>query len=125
MKTLTHRRQNDEIRNDVILFAEEGNEHYGDNIWTLKTELPIVNDQLIRFAASFYNVDADEAAELVNPEDIVSDAGAWDDRQFVSDLWQAMESGEVEMVAGYRTCDGAIVIDREGVELTYSLDEEW
>jgi hypothetical protein len=124
MKTLTHRRQNDELGTDIILFAEDGNDHYGDNIWTLNTELPEVTEQLINFAADFYSVDTDEAADLVNPDDIVSDAGAWDDRQFVSDLWQSMEAGAIEMSVGYRTNDGAVVIDREGVELTHSIEED-
>ena len=102
----------------VILFAEEGNDHYGDIYYELKTKLPEVSDELVAFAAEYYSVDEDEARELVDPSDIVDTAGAWDDVQFVSDLWQAMEAGEVKGSGGFRTQDGAVVIDIDAVELT-------
>ena len=75
----------------VILFAEEGNEHYGDFYYELETELPQVTDELVAFTAEYYGIDKDEARDLVDPSDIVDTAGAWDDVQFVSDVWQAME----------------------------------
>ena len=102
----------------VVLFAENGNEHYGDVCYQLGTDLPKVSDEIIAFAANYYAVDAEEATELVDPANIVDTAGAWDDTQFVSDLWQEMESGKISESAGYRTQDGAVVIDRYGVELT-------
>ena len=102
----------------VILFAEEGNEHYGDFYYELETELPQVTDELVAFTAEYYGIDKDEARDLVDPSDIVDTAGAWDDVQFVSDVWQAMEFGQIKESAGYRTQDGAVVIDLEGVELT-------
>jgi hypothetical protein len=105
-------------KSHVILFAESGNDHYGDIYYELETELPSVPAELIAFVAEYYDIDEDEARELVDPSDIVDTAGAWDDVQFVSDLWQAMESGEIKECAGYRTQDGAVVIDLEGVELT-------
>jgi len=119
MNALTHRRQTDKLANDrVILFAEgDDNDGYGEHIWQLITDLPGVTDELIKWAAIYYDVGAEEAEELVNPARIVGSAGAWDDDQFVSDLWQAMEYSEIETVAGYRTNDGAVVIDREGVEI--------
>jgi hypothetical protein len=119
--TLTHRRTNDELSDGwVVLFCDsDRNQGYGDCVWTLGTELPRVTDQLVEWAAEYYEVDEDEARSLVDPEDIVDTAGAWDDSQFVSELWQAMEGGEVEMAAGYRTEDGAVVLDRDGVEMTF------
>jgi hypothetical protein len=125
MTTLTHRRTNDNINTGhVVLFAEEGNEHYGEHVWTLNTELPRVTDELVAWAAEYYETDLDEARELVDPDDIVNTAGAWDDPQFVSELWQAMEYNKIEMVAGYRTYDGAVVVDVQGVELTKSVDAD-
>lgn len=104
----------------VILFAENGNEHYGEGhvCYVLETELPPVSDDIVAFAAEYYSIDTAEARELVDPSDIVNTAGAWDDVQFVSDLWQEMECGPIKEVAGYRTQDGAVVIDRYSVELT-------
>ena len=119
MATLTHRRHNSNLTSNVILFAESGNEQYGSNVWTLATELPYAGDDtgLIAFAAEFYGVDVDEATSLVNPSDIVDSAGAWDDQQFVSECWQRFER------TGYRTYDGAVVLDKDGVKLTFSVAE--
>jgi hypothetical protein len=93
--------------------------HYGEHVWTLHTDLPTVPQAVIDFAAEYYMCSEQSAEQLVNPDDIVCDAGAWDDPQFVSDLWQAMEFGQIEMVPGYRTEDGAVVLDRENVKLEY------
>lgn len=111
---LTHRRRNDTLKTtNIILFAaEENNEHYGPHVWVLETELPEVTAEVIAFAAEYYGVTEAEAAKLCNPKDIVGDAGAWDDAQFVSDLWQALEP------VGFRTPDGAVVLDRESVTIT-------
>ena len=123
---LTHRRTRKDIDTGyVLLFAERGNEHYGDHVWTLATPLPKVPKDVIKFAAAYYELSLAEAADLVNPEKIVSTAGAWDDPQFVSELWQAMEYGSVSPSPGYRTEDGAIVLDRTEVELIYHFDEGW
>lgn len=115
--TLTHRRTSYRESTHVMLFAERGNEHYGRHVWTLTTELPEVGAAVIEFAAEYYGISTDEAAALVNPRNIVDSAGAWDDAQFVSDLWQRFEC------IGFRTPDGAVVLDRESVALTYSVEE--
>jgi len=120
--TLTHHRMTDKIpAGYVILFSENGkSDHYGPYCWTLETELPSVEDaaELVQWTAEYYGVDASKAADLVNPSNIVDDAAAWDDPQYVSDLWQAMESGLIRESAGYRTQDGAVVIDRESVKMS-------
>jgi len=127
---LTHRRRNETHPNTVVgavLFAdveydEYRNAGYGDHCWTLVTELPVISDDLVRFAAVYYEISLDEARDVVDPENIVSHAGAWDDQNFISDLWQAMEYGEVEMVPGYRTHDGAAIIDINNVEMKYEYN---
>lgn len=115
---LTHRRHDDQlsITQDVILFADDdSNDNYGQHIWVLVTNLPAVTEDLILFAAEYYGCERDEAENLVNPKNIVCSAGAWDDRQFVSDLWQAMECGDISEQPGFRTHNGAVVIDRASV----------
>jgi len=107
----------------VILFAEEGNEHYGDIYYELNTNLPQVTEELVAYTAKYYDIDTEEARELVDLSDIVDTAGAWDDVQFVSDVWQAMECGDLKDSAGYRTQDGAVVLDREGVNLIKKKSE--
>lgn len=111
---LTHRRRTANLKGtNIIQFsASENNDHYGDNVWVLESELPEVSDAVVAFAAEFFGVDEDEARHLCNPKDIVGDAGAWDDAQFVSDLYQALEP------VGFRTPDGAVVLDRESVTIT-------
>jgi len=124
-ETLTHRRHSPELsKGDIILFAAgEGNWGYGPHVWTLQTDLPKISDELIKWTAEYYDIDLDEAEELVDPSDIVDSAGAWDDRQFVSDLWAAIEFGRIKEVAGYRTQNGAVVFDRTAVELTYEFED--
>jgi len=103
-----------------MLFCDsERNSHYGSHVWTLQTELPAVSQAVIDYAAEFFDVDQTEAESLVNPEDIVDSAGAWDDPQFASDVYQLC--GEP---VGFRTPDGAVVLDRENVELDYQFDNK-
>ncbi len=115
--TLTHRRTSTRDSKHVMLFAERGNEHYGRHVWTLATDLPEVSSEVVEFAAEYFGISADEAAALVNPRNIVDSAGAWDDAQFVSDVWQRFEC------AGFRTPDGAVVLDREAVATTYHVED--
>lgn len=115
---LTHRRHNSELTDkNVRLFAEGDNTSYGDHVWTLVTELPEVDQELIEFAAEWYETDLEEAELLVNPERIISSAGAWDDAEFVSHVWMRFEKD------GYRTNDGAVVLNIHDVELTYHFDD--
>lgn len=121
MSTLTHRRSNnDHHTGHIMLFCDsERNSHYGSHVWTLQTELPAVSQAVIDYASEFFGVDQTEAESLVNPDDIVDSAGAWDDAQFVSEVYQFC--GEP---TGFRTPDGAVVLDRENVELNYQFDNQ-
>lgn len=124
--TLTHRRTDKDLDTGyVLLFAEDGNEHYGEHVWTLRTELPHVADcpALVDFARDYREFDGhddtdEELVAMLNPEDIVDGADLWEDGRFVSELWEALEP------AGYRTDDGAVVLDWRGVELDYHRDDE-
>ena len=120
MQTLTHRRQTASLlQGHVCLFAERGNANYGLHTWRLDTDLADVPAEVVAFAAEYYGCSLEQAERECNPASIVDSAGVWDDAQFVSDLWQAMEAGLVAMAAGFRTPDGAVVIDRESAEITY------
>jgi len=126
MDELIHRRNTKTLNlNDAILFADdESNMGYGKYVWELQTELPDIPLELIQYASDYYKISIDDAEDLINPSDIVDSAGAWDDRQFVSDLWQEMESGLMTMVPGYRTMNGAVVIDRDNVKLRNYVEDE-
>ena len=118
---LTHRRKTDQLSDYIMLFAEDEqrNEHYGPHVWTLHTELPSVDsdDKLIQFAMEYYGIDEDAARSSLNPDNIVDSAEAWDDPQFVSEVWEALEP------VGYRTQDGALVLDKTSVDLDYHYDD--
>ena len=116
----THRRHTNQIpAGRVILFCDsDRNANYGGHVWTLKTDLPEVSDSIIEYAAEFFGVESDEAKALCNPEDIVATAGAWDYDQFCSEV------SSFYSPAGFKTPDGAVVFDRDGVELAYNFDAE-
>jgi hypothetical protein len=120
---LTHRRKTKESlkeRNNYILFCDsDNNTHYGNHCWVLKTELPEVTKEVIEFAANFFNCSIEEAKSGLNPEDIVNSAEMWDDQQFVSELYYTV--GEF---VGFRTPDGAVVLDIHSVILEYLFDGE-
>jgi hypothetical protein len=118
---LTHRRTTNELsdRAIIIQFCEdEQNEHYGPHVWELKSELPYVGEmtELIEYAAEYYEVSIEEARELVNPDNIVNTAAAWDDEDFVEAVWNRFEP------VGFRTYNGAVVIDREEVKMEYRFE---
>ena len=118
---LTHRRSTPKLpKGYIVQFSDEENrnEHYGRHVWTLKTELPPISKELIQLAADYYEVDLEEAEELVDPPNIVDSAGAWDSPEFVYEAWERFEQ------PGYRTYDGAVVLDIDGVDLEYSYEEE-
>lgn len=110
MATLTHRRHTALLTNNVALMAEgDANSSYGAYVWTVdEADLAEIPQALIDFAAAHYGIDAAEAESLVDPANIVVSAGAWDDPDFV-EAWCATYAHWD--VAGYRTQDGAVVLD--------------
>jgi len=110
----THRRQDSQLNaSHVMLFCDsDRNQHYGDHVWELKSDLPDVPAHAIKWAAEELRTSEEEASDLLSPTNIVDSAGAWDDPQFVSDLYQ--ECGEP---VGFKTPDGAVVLDRYSVDL--------
>jgi hypothetical protein len=95
-----------------VLRDEGGNENYGP-IETLakSSDYQEPSDDVVNFASKYYNINQEEARRLLEPTSIVDDAGAWDDKQFVSDLWQAMDSKELPEQTGFKTPNGAVEID--------------
>jgi len=117
----THRRHRGTIGHAaVVQFAsDDSNSHYGPHVWTLVTELPMAWQVpgLVSFAAKFYNVDEEIAEDLVNPRDIVENAKAWDDLDFVCAVVEALPE-----FIGCSTCTGAVVVDLHEVDLVYSFE---
>ncbi|WP_013626617.1 hypothetical protein [Rubinisphaera brasiliensis] len=115
-----HNNQDPRETGNVILFVDDINTCYYNSddengrVWRLDDTLPQVPQFVVDFAAEYFGVDADEACELCNPEDIVDNAGAWDDAQFVSELWQEFED---RLGIGFATPDGAVVVDPASVTI--------
>lgn len=119
----THRRAQPNLREGHIFFLEHApgkvarNSHYGPYVWVLQSKLPPVPDTVVEFAADYYNTD--DAYELVNPPDIVADAGAWEDNQFVYEVWD--QFGEP---VGFSTPDGAVMLDWREANVLGPLTED-
>ena len=119
----THRRQQhtDITKTQhILLFADGGNDHYGPHVWTLKTELPDVPEEIKAFAREFY--DCEDVEDLVDPPKIVETAGAWDDEDFCCSVTDGMLNGDLPRHAGFWTCDGAVVLFPQEVDLSYSFE---
>ena len=121
---LTHRRHKPELPDHQILFYEHGpteeadNSQYGRYVWILNQELPEVPTKVVRLAQEFFDIPRDEAEEWVNPPDIVDSAGAWDSIDFCYEVWNLWEP------VGYRTEDGAVVLDWRGADLIGPIHED-
>lgn len=122
---ITHRRNSEKLSDYVMLFAEtdsdgfDRNTSYGNHRWELKSELPEVDETVIEFAIEFFGMEREEAEELCNPADIIDTAGVWDSPEFVMEFCNANPNA-----IGYRTQDGAVVLNRDEVELEYTYDPE-
>lgn len=111
---ITHRRTSENLlETHVMLFCDNAkNAHYGSHVWELRSSLPEVPESVAEFAAEFFGCDLEAARTLVNPTSIVETAGAWDNTRFVSEVYHFC--GEP---IGFRTQDGAVVLDRASVEI--------
>jgi hypothetical protein len=96
-------------KGDVVLFVDDSssNTSYGSHDFTVKG-LPEIPTYVKEFARQYYGEDGQ-----TEPVDILSSAQAWDDRQFVSDLWQQFGDRFMsEDIVGFKTPDGGVVFDR-------------
>jgi hypothetical protein len=112
-----HHRRNDGLSpkdsKHVVLCAEDlgAIEHYGDELWSIDTiHFEALPDWVVAYAAEYYGVDADQIYDELMPESIVDSAGAWDDEEFVRQLWADNEWRLISTI-GYRTSDGGVVIN--------------
>jgi len=112
-----HRGKDPATSRDIVQFSDDPSRitSYGANQYAIrKQDLPIVPDYVKKFANEYYGQDV--SAEI-EPRDIVESAGVWDDRQFVSDLWQQFESRfDREGIIGFQTPDGAVLFPGIGEE---------
>lgn len=122
----THRRRQPKLREGVIFFLEhpigaEDNESYGEWIWILRNpdQLPRPPEEVVELAAEYFDIeDPEEAWDFVNPENILESAEAWDNDGFAYEVWEAFAP------AGYRTPDGAVILDWREADLEGPIHEE-
>ena len=81
-------------------------EGYGEHVFYSR-ELPAVPEWVKDIAEEMYG-DRDAA----DPTDIVDSANAWDDIQFISNVWEYAEGNGLD-ATGFRTPDGAVILDSE------------
>ena len=76
-------------------------------LWQTKANRTLTND-MIEFGAEYFGLDTQKAEKLMNPENIVDTAGAWDDPQFVSEFWQRFENDLIKNGDAFEVGNGAI-----------------
>jgi hypothetical protein len=120
---LSHRQKSENISDKhIVLFTLKNkynfnnpwrNIHYGKHNFLLKsTDLPEVPDWVKEWASDHPVWGKWYSEESINPKDIVESAGAWDDENFVSQLWSDNENKFLdEGIYGFKTPDGAVVFD--------------
>jgi hypothetical protein len=120
-----HRGKDPATSRDIVQFADDPNSirHYGENQYAIKSDkLPAIPEYVEKFAREYFGEDV---SDILNPRDIVDSAGVWDDRQFVSDLWQEFgDRFEREGVLGFKTNDGAVLFPGAGEEHGIVIVEE-
>lgn len=100
--------------NEEIIFCAndpEASRHYGDiqRVFVATEKTDCEHSEVIRHAVDFYGISAEEAAELVNPEKIVSSAGVWEDVEFINYLYG--ETKYFSKFNGIITRDGAVFFE--------------
>jgi len=119
---LAHRGKSPELSTFIVQFADIEEAHngissYGRNLWYAKSsDLGDASNP----GQDVENWIAENYPDYnINPSNIINSAEAWDDLQFVSDIWQAgAEFGSWLNEAGYRTSDGAVVFPASGVAVS-------
>lgn len=111
---LAHRGKSPKESQDIVLFAgidemESGLRGYGESRYVAKrSDLQDIKSatKLLEWVRNNYG---EQYAQELNPPNIIDSAKVWDDKQFVSDVWQAMEAGDIPMTPGFATSDGAVM----------------
>jgi hypothetical protein len=110
-----HRGKDPESSKNIVQFVDDPstNKSYGENQWVIhKDDLSEIPDYVYNYSEEYFG-----DRESVNPKDILESADAWDDPQFVSDLWQKFgDQFESEGIVGFKTDDGAVMFPGYGKE---------
>jgi capsid protein/gas vesicle protein len=110
-----HRGKDPESSKNIVQFVDDPstNKSYGDNQWAIhESDLSEIPDYLSDYSEEYFG-DRDS----VNPQDVLESADAWDDSQFVSDVWEKFgDRFESEGIVGFKTNNGAVMFPGYGKE---------
>jgi len=119
---LYHRGQDPHTSESIVMWADEEEriEGYGKRLWRLDERHVVdVPDWVIDYTAEYYGAGREDILPRVVLDDIRSDAGVWDDPQFVSDLWLDHEDILLDMmdrgIFGFRVGGGAVTFPSEDI----------
>jgi hypothetical protein len=128
-----HRGKDPRTSKYIVLYSDSDAavEHYGSEQYALdKKYLVPIPPWVKSWAEDYYREEYGDdyekyTAPEVDPDNIVSTAGAWDSEQFVSDFWQAHESQLLNMrengIYGFKTQDGAVVFPGEDTPVSETM----
>jgi len=126
-KYYNYRRNEGEMSEEIIFCANdpEASRHYGDiqRVFVATEKTDRDHAEIIQHAVDFYGISEAEAADAINPDRIVSSAGAWDDVEFINYLYgETKYFGEHD---GIITHDGAIFFEvgENLIETNYLAEE--
>ncbi len=107
-------RRNEKEMNEEIIFCSadpEASNHYGNiqRVFSATERTDADHAEAIEHAMKFYGIDSEAAEKAINPEYIVSSAGAWDDIEFINYLYS--ETRYFAKYDGIITSDGAIFFE--------------
>jgi len=108
-----YRRSNKELDEEIIFCSKnsEDSKHYGNiqRIFKATSKTDKNLKEIIQHAKNFYNTTEEDAKNLVNPAHIVSNAGAWDDIDFINYLYEY--TNYFDKHDGIITKDGAVFFE--------------
>ncbi len=123
-----YRRNKSELNEEIIFCVDNPNRsrHYGNIQRIFKATHKTDKDHrdIIKYAEDFYSIDKYEAEKIINPKDITTSAGAWDDIDFINYLYD--DTKYFNKYDGIITHDGAVFfeINKNNLVATNYLEKQ-
>jgi hypothetical protein len=126
-KYYNYRRTLDELDEEIVFCSDnpEDSRHYGNyqRIFVATERTDALHKEVIKHASEFYKIDEKESELLINPVNIVTSAGAWDDVEFINYLYE--DTDYFIFHDGIITNNGAVFfeVNNENLVETNVLDD--
>ena len=119
-----YRRNESEMNEEIIFCADdaEKSEHYGNiqRIFRATDRTDTDRKEIAKIAEEFYNTTPEDAESLINPSNIVTSAGAWDDVEFINHVYD--NTTYFSRYDGIITTDGAVFFEINAQNLVETND---